>query len=240
MSAAVFLVEGDNALDPDCLVLAGPEGRHAATVARLQPGESVDVVNGRGRRARCQVLKVGKDRVDLDVMARHTDPEPALRVILVQGLAKGPRSELAVELATEVGVDEIVPWSAARCVVQWKGARGDKHLTRWRATAREAGKQSRRARFPLVHPLCSTAQLGQVLAGATVLILHEEATEALSQVGLPATGTVAVIVGPEGGIAPGELATVPGRSVRLGPQVLRTSSAGAAAVAVLNARTDRW
>ena len=128
------------------------------------------------------------------------------------------------------------PWAAARCVVSWSGERGAKALERWRSTAREAGKQSRRAWFPEVTALHTTAQVAQL--PGTRLVLHEEASQPLS--GLALTGDVVLVVGPEGGIGAEELAALGGAPVRLGPSVLRTSTAGAAAAAVVSATTGRW
>ncbi|HWG95290.1 MAG TPA: 16S rRNA (uracil(1498)-N(3))-methyltransferase [Mycobacteriales bacterium] len=227
----------------DRLVLDGPEGRHAATVRRLRAGEQVDVVDGLGTRAVCAVVEVGRDVVALDVVAREVEPEPAPRIVLVQALAKGDRGELAVELATEVGVDEVVPWAAERCVVRWEGPRGAKALERWRATAREAGKQSRRARLPQVADPAGTAQVAARLAGTTALLLHESAEEPLATAALPSDGEVVLVVGPEGGLSDRELAVLReagGRAVRLGRSVLRTSTAGAVAAGVVSARTGRW
>lgn len=237
MSAPVFLA-GD--LTGDHVLLTGAEGRHAAGARRLQPGEAVDLVDGRGTRADCRVVRGGRDELLLEVVGRTYEPAPVPRLVLVQALPKGDRGELAVELATEVGIDEVVPWSAARCVMQWQGQRGKRQHERWQATAREAAKQSRRAWVPDVAALHSTTQLGARLADATVLVLHEAADVALTSLLPPAQGEVALVVGPEGGITPGELVTLAGTAVRLGPTVLRTSTAGAAAAAVLSARTGRW
>ena len=237
MSAPVFLADD---LSGDRVVLRGSEGRHAATVRRLRPGEVVDVCDGRGGRATCTVRGVARDEVVLDVRSRTVEPEPEPRLVLVQALAKGERGELAVELATEIGVDEVVPWAAARCVVRWEGPRGERALERWRSTAREAGKQSRRARLPTVAPLHSTPQVAERVRAASGLVLSETAPTRLAEVPLPAAGEVVLVVGPEGGIAPDELAALGGTPVRLGPEVLRTSTAGAAAAAVVSARTGRW
>lgn len=241
MSAPVFVAEDVTA---ERIVLTGPEGHHAAKVRRLRVGEAVDVVDGRGSRASCTVAAVGRDEVTLDVLGRTTDPRPGPRLVLVQALAKGDRGELAVELATEVGVDEVVPWSAARCVVRWDGERGDKALARWRATAREAGKQSRRAWLPEVRPVHTTRQLLDLVRATDVaLVLHEAAAQPLASVELPTEGCVLLVIGPEGGLTDDELAELAGAGatvVRLGASVLRTSTAGAAAAAVVSARTPRW
>ena len=237
MSVPVFLWDD---LDRPQVLLTGAEGRHAAGSRRLQPGEAVDLVDGRGTRADCRVVRSGRDEVLLEVVGRAYEPEPQPRLVVVQALPKGDRGELAVELATEVGVDEVVPWVAARCVMQWKGERGERQRERWQSTAREAAKQSRRSWVPEVAPLHTTAQLRARLAAAHVLVLHEAATTPLTSLPLPADGEVALVVGPEGGLTEDELETLGGTAVRLGPTVLRTSTAGAAAVAVLSARSGRW
>ena len=237
MSVPVFLAED---LTGRRIVLQGAEGRHAAGAKRLRPGEAVELVDGRGGRADCRVQQVGRDEVVLEVVALVQEPAPAPRLVLVQALPKGDRGELAVELATEVGVDEIVPWVAARCVMQWKGERGEKALARWRATAREAAKQSRRAWVPEVTALHTTAQVAARLRGGTALVLHEAAATPLTGLALPSEGQVSLVVGPEGGITDDELTALGATAVRLGPGVLRTSTAGAVGVALVSARTGRW
>lgn len=227
-------------------VLDGPEGRHAATVRRLRAGERLLLTDGRGAVAEAVVTGVGKDRLELEVTGRREVPAPSTRVTVVQALPKSERSELAVELATEAGVDELVPWSAARCVARWQGPKADKGLARWRSVAREAAKQSRRAHVPLVHALVGTAELvalvrARVQGGGVALLLHESATDALRQV--PLAAEVLLVVGPEGGLDPAELAqlTAAGaRAVHLGPTVLRTSTAAAVALGALGVLTDRW
>lgn len=237
MSAPVFLAEH---LDRPRVLLTGAEGRHAAGARRLAPGEAADLVDGCGTRADCRVLRTGRDEVEFEVLSRRFEPEPTPRLVLVQALPKGDRGERAVELATEVGVDEIVPWVAARCVMQWRGERGARQLDRWRATAREAAKQSRRARVPLVTGLHTTSQVAARLRGGTGLVLHEAADLPLTGVELPTVGDVVLVVGPEGGITGDELDELGAPAVCLGSGVLRTSTAGAAAVAVLSVRTGRW
>ncbi|MEV0149226.1 MULTISPECIES: 16S rRNA (uracil(1498)-N(3))-methyltransferase [unclassified Nonomuraea] len=241
MSVPVFL---SDALDGPELLLDGPEGRHAAAVRRLRAGERVDVTDGAGAVAECVVREALKDSLRLDVVARHDVPAPRPRIVAVQGLPKGDRGELAVEMMTEAGVDVIVPWSASRSITQWKGDRAAKALARWRSTAREAGKQARRFHLPEVTEPASTAQVEALLRGAALgLVLHEEAAEPLSRLETPADGDVVMVVGPEGGVSEEEVArfraagAVP---VLLGPTVLRTSTAGVAAAAVLMARTGRW
>ncbi|GAA3624102.1 16S rRNA (uracil(1498)-N(3))-methyltransferase [Nonomuraea rosea] len=241
MSVPVFLAQD---LDGPELTLDGPEGRHAAAVRRLRAGERVDLTDGAGTVAECVVREALKDSLRLDVIGRYEVPAPAPRLIVVQGLPKGDRGELAVEMMTEAGVDVIVPWAAARSITQWKGDKVAKALARWRATAREAGKQARRFHLAEVAELASTARVEELLAGAALgLVLHEAAAEPLSAVALPPGGDIVVVVGPEGGVSEEELArfraakAVP---VLLGPTVLRTSTAGVAAASVLLTRTGRW
>jgi 16S rRNA (uracil1498-N3)-methyltransferase len=226
-------------------LLDGPEGRHAATVRRLRAGELLILTDGQGELALCEVLDTGRDRVRLRVLRRASEPAPALRVTLVQALIKGQRGELAVELAVEAGIDAVVPWRAARCVAQWDpGPREAKALARWRQTAREAAKQSRRAWFPSVADPVSTTALGQRCAAAAgCLVLHERAPEALPSVPLPSAGELVLVVGPEGGLTADELTTLTvagGRPVRLGPTILRSSSAGAVALGAIGALSKRW
>ncbi len=238
MTAPLFLAPS---VDGDVLTLDGDEGRHAATVRRLQPGERVDVGDGAGQVAECVVTAVARDALTLRVERRRAEPPPAPRLVVVQALAKGDRAEDAVEAMTEVGVDEVVPWAAARSVVRWEGARGEKALARWRATAREAAKQSRRAWLPDVAPLATTADVARRLAAASLpVVLHEAATEPLATANVPDHGEVVVVVGPEGGIGDEELAAFAVTPYRLGRSVLRTSTAGVAAAAVILGRTPRW
>lgn len=246
MSAPLFLVDAGSlatAAAGGSLVLGGSEGRHAATVRRIGVGESVDVSDGRGVVARCVVTSVGRDELVLQVVSAAALPAPVPRFVLVQALAKGGRDDLAVETATELGVDEIVPWQAERSVVQWRGERGEKARAGWAATARAAAKQSRRPRLPEVSALVTGSGVRhRIEQSALAVVLHEEATSPLAAVALPADGQVLLVVGPEGGISPQELAsfTAAGATAyRLGPHVLRSSTAGPAALAVLSA-LSRW
>ena len=256
MSAPVFLAEGAapaRLTRGDLYVLDGTEGRHAGVVQRRGPGERVDVVDGAGTRLRCVVESVSGDGVRLRVEDVETEPAPDVVVTLVQALAKGDRDELAVEAAVEVGVDAVVPWQAERSVVVWRGQRAAKSHSRWVSTVRSAVKQARRAHVPPVAEPLTTRQLAArtrdvVAAGGAVVVLHEEARTALADVALPAPTSgpppeLLVVVGPEGGVSDGELEALGGAgavAARLGPHVLRTSTAGPVAVALLSERLGRW
>ncbi len=273
MTAPVFVLTPDT-LEPagaahragagDLLVLTGAEARHAVTVRRLRAGERVDLVDGAGLRLVCEVTEPGaggaKDRLGVRVTERVEEPAPPIRLALVQALAKGGRDEQAVETATEVGADVVVPWQSSRCVSVWNGPKAAKGRARWQATAHEAAKQARRARVPEVLEPASTKGLaawvrGVVDAGGAVLVLHEEGTAPVGGAALPeasantaegeAAGAplLAVVVGPEGGIAPEETAALEAAgasTVRLGPHVMRTASAGPVALAVLAQRAGLW
>jgi 16S rRNA (uracil1498-N3)-methyltransferase len=242
VSAPLFLV--DALPDGDKATLAGPEGHHAATVQRLRVGERLLLSDGRGSIATATVTGVGRSTLELVISDRRFEPPPAPRLVVVQGLAKADRAELAVQGMTEVGVDEIVPWAASRAVVRWRGERGERAWQRWILTAREAAKQARRARLPVVAGPATTAAVAERLgAAAGGFVLHEQAEARLSTVPVPAEGEVVLVIGPEGGVAPAELAafeTAGAVPVRLGDTVLRTSTAGVAALAVLSARLGRW
>jgi 16S rRNA (uracil1498-N3)-methyltransferase len=225
--------------------LEGPEGRHAATVKRLRPGEAVLLSDGRGGLAHAVVDAAGRDTVDLTITGRADTAAPAPRVLLAQALVKGDRGELAVESATEAGVDGILPWRAARCVARWEeGPRGEKALARWRSTVREAAKQARRPWLPVVEEPVTTAALARrVEAVDLAVVLHEGASERLADVPLPPRGDLLLVVGPEGGITDAEIDTLVAagaRPVRLGPEVLRASTAAAVALGALGVLTSRW
>lgn len=241
MTDALFLV--DSVPESGAYRLDGAEGHHAADVVRMRVGETLLLGDGVGAVADCMVSAVARGALDVEVTGYRRRPAREPRLVVAQALAKGDRGELAVQAMTEVGVDEIVPWQAARSVVRWQGERGARALARWRATAREAAKQSRRAWLPTVADAAGTAALAARLAGHTAYVLHEDADTPLAAAPMPPAGTVLLVVGPEGGVAPDELAafTAAGATpVRLGPEVLRTSTAGVAALAVLSTITHRW
>jgi 16S rRNA (uracil1498-N3)-methyltransferase len=247
MVATLFYVEA--LPDPGGLaVVDGDEGFHAATVRRIRPGEELVLGDGVGGLARCVVEQSARDGLCARVLDRWTIDPGKPPVTVVQALPKSERSELAIELATEAGADAFLAWQAARCVASWQGARVDKGLRRWRAVVRSAARQSRRAHIPPVDGVLSTAALVQrigdeVATGATVLVLHESATDRIADVAVAQASSLFVVVGPEGGIAPDELAALTDAgavAIRLGPQVLRTSTAAAVALGALGVLTPRW
>ena len=229
-------------------VVDGDEGFHAATVRRIRPGERLVLSDGHGVLADCIVEDADKRRITARVLDRRTAPVATPQVTVVQAIPKSERSELAIELATEAGADAFIAWQAARCVARWDGERADKGLRRWRAVARSAARQSRRAYIPEVGgPLVTPALVAHIAersaAGAVVLVLHESATRPIADVPVAQADSLLLVVGPEGGIDEAELAELTGAgavAVRLGPTVLRTSTAAAVALGALGVLTGRW
>jgi 16S rRNA (uracil1498-N3)-methyltransferase len=228
--------------------VSGDEGFHAATVRRIRQGEHLLLGDGAGQLSRCEVVESGRGGLTARVTERWTDTRPTPPVTVVQALPKSERSELAIELATEAGADAFIAWQAARCVARWDGARADKGLRRWRAVARSAARQSRRAYIPAVTGPLTTAELAtriadDVAAGAAVLALQESATEPLAKHVGEQPDSIMLLVGPEGGISDDEIALLTAAGavpVRLSPTVLRTSSAAAVALGALGVLTPRW
>ncbi len=224
--------------------LTGDEGRHAVSVKRTGVGEQIELVDGHGIRAVITVTGVsGKDQLVGVVDCVANEPVPRPTVTVVQALPKAARSELTVDLLTQAGADVIVPWQAGRSVANW-GKKQDKGLAKWRAAARAAAKQSRRSRIPEITPVADQAAVAALIQAAPLaLMLHEDATGKITDQPVAQADSVVLIIGPEGGISPAELdafTTAGAHPVRLGPEILRTASAGMVALAALGAVTDRW
>ncbi|GAA1331824.1 16S rRNA (uracil(1498)-N(3))-methyltransferase [Brachybacterium rhamnosum] len=253
-----FLILDDaleGAAEGDALTLDGEEGRHAAKVARIGVGEQVLLTDGPGRQVLAEVTAAAKEQLELRLLGDPSAPAPRLpRLALVQALATGGRDEQAVESATELGADRIVPWIAERSVSVWRGEKLRKGRARWQGTVRAAVKQCRRPGIPEVDEPVATAALAEQVAATTasggiVLVLHEQESVGLMSLVAElrhaggAVPEIVVVVGPEGGIAPAELdrlRSAGARSVLLGPEVLRSSTAGPAALAVLSTLVGRW
>jgi 16S rRNA (uracil1498-N3)-methyltransferase len=239
MTAPVFFSSAVDVDAGDHLVLDGDEGHHAADVRRLFAGEPIDITDGGGTMLHGVVAEAGRGSLTVSVMERVVVPAPVPRFTVVQALAKGGRDEDAVEAMTEVGVDAVVGWSASRCIAKWT----DRTEAKWVSTAQAASKQSRRAWWPTVAGPESTVEIAARCAKATLaVVLHESAADPLAGCTVPAKGEVLVVVGPEGGITDEELEALRAAGAvacRLGSTVLRSSTAGVAALAALSART-RW
>ena len=240
-----FLLDGPAAAPGDAVALTGAEAHHASSVRRVRVGEEVTVGDGRGAWLTGIVESVAPREVVVRIRERTDAAQPSPRVVLVQALAKGDRDELAVQAATELGVDEIVPWQAARSVSRWDAAKAVKGRARWTTIVREAAKQAHRAWVPEVAELTTTSALVRRAAASRVLVLEPTAAEPLSALAVEPGDDrdVVLVVGPEGGIAPDELDALAGAGallVKLGDTVLRTSTAGPAALAVVSTALARW
>ncbi|MEZ0053506.1 16S rRNA (uracil1498-N3)-methyltransferase [Mycobacterium sp. MAA66] len=242
MSRALFYVDS-LPRDGMTVIVDGDEGFHATAVRRLRAGEELDISDGAGSVAHCEITDVVKGRLTARVISRRDVPAAHPQVTVVQALPKSERSELAIELATEAGADAFVAWQSERCVARWDGStKTEKGLRRWGSVARSAARQSRRPWVPSVSGPVSTAELVASLTGV-VLVLHESATVPLAEIPVAQADSVTLIVGPEGGISDAELdaLTAAGAvAVRLGPSVLRTSTAAAVALGAIGVLTGRW
>ncbi len=238
-----FVTPDATAAEPGGTVtLTGAEAKHAAVVRRVRIGEPVTLGDGAGVWLQGEVAAAEPGRVDVRILTRRVDPRPDPAIVLVQALAKGDRDELAVQAACELGVDEIVPWQAARSVSRWEGAKAAKGRERWATIVREAAKQAHRSWVPEVAAIETTAELARRAGTQRVLILDPTARAPLSAI-VPDERDIVLVVGPEGGIAPEELdrlVAAGAERVLLGDTVLRTSTAGPAAIAVLNVARGRW
>lgn len=238
-----FLSDDATHASPGSVVtLVGAEAKHAASVRRVRVGEVVTIGDGRGAWLTGECRSVSPSAVAVEVTARADHPAPTPRILLIQALAKGDRDELAVQAATELGADAVIPWQAARSISRWDTAKAVKGRDRWQAIAREAAKQAHRAWVPVVTGVHRTADVAALTGEHRVIVLEPTAGGRLTDIA-PDGRDVALVVGPEGGIAPEEqeaLLAAGATTCRLGEAVLRTSTAGPAAIAVISATLGRW
>ena len=239
-----FAAIGKDTVVGSTFVLSGPEAKHAVSVRRMIQGEAIAVSDGAGIKIRGKVLKAGKDTLDISVEIVESVSAPSVQLHLVQALAKGDRDELAIQACTELGLHGVIPWQADRSISIWKDEKKAKGQTRWQTIVTEAAKQSLRAFVPVVESVQTSQDLTTRLSSFDlVLVLDPEAKDSISEVGLPTSGSVALVVGPEGGISEAELEAFADAGyslVRMGPGILRTSTAGMAAVSFLQAKLGEW
>lgn len=226
------------------ILLTGPEAKHAATVRRMRIGEAIQLSNGQGVRVRGVVNSVESSQVDIEVAEVISEPMPKIQIHLAQALAKGDRDELAIQAATELGIFGVIPWQAERSISRWDGPKATKGRERWQTIVNEAAKQSLRVFEPLVSEPKSTKELaGLVASFDSVLILDPSSGVGISSQALPNSGRLLLIVGPEGGISDSELSLLESSGahrVHLGESILRTSTAGLAAISALMATSGAW
>lgn len=224
--------------------LTGPEAKHAAAVRRMRIGEAIQLSNGQGLRVRGLVDSVDPGQVDIEVAEVVEEPMPKIQIHLAQALAKGDRDELAIQAATELGIFGVIPWQAERSISRWDGPKAAKGRDRWQTIVNEAAKQSLRVFEPAVSEPKSTKELaGLVLGFDCALILDPTAEVGITSLELPNSGRLLLVVGPEGGISDSELALLESSGahrVHLGAPILRTSTAGLAAISALLATSGAW
>ena len=224
--------------------IAGAEAKHAMSVRRLQVGEAIAVSDGQGNKARGKVIQLSKDFLELEVESLVKIERPTPKLVLVQALAKGDRDEMAVQACTELGIQTVIPWQSERSVSIWKPEKQDKHRVRWQTIATEAAKQSLRPFIPAVEQVLGTRELAERLKQFDLtLVLDPTSTTALTGISVAGHQSIAIVVGPEGGISPEELEVFRSAGlslVGLGSGILRTSTAGVAVVSYLQATLGNW
>jgi 16S rRNA (uracil1498-N3)-methyltransferase len=226
-------------VDDERVTLAGEEARHATRVLRVRVGEEITVSDGSGNVVRAVVEEAGATLV-ARAADRWTEPRPRPAIHVFQAIPKGRKLDLVVQKLTELGVDVFRPFPAARSVSEWDDKKARAQTERLAAIAREAAKQSRRAWLPAVLP---PEPLEDVELPSFTVVLDEEATLRMHSA-LPdeSPEPVGIVVGPEGGFDRSEIAALALRGaipVSLGPLVLRTETAGFAALAVAGVRYGR-
>ncbi|MCL1907082.1 MAG: 16S rRNA (uracil(1498)-N(3))-methyltransferase [Propionibacteriaceae bacterium] len=214
------------------VVVDGAEAHHMS-VRRIRLGEVVTLTNGEGRGVTGVVNELGKDHAEVVVADILIDTHRTPRVTIVQALPKKDRTDQAIDLMTEVGVEGIIPWQASRSIVKWEGDKAETNRARWQKIARESSKQARRLSFPTIGPLMQTAEVVDLItASSCTLIMHEKALTPIAFTTPHPPGQCLIIIGPEGGLTHEEVEAFElagGVTCSMGPTVLRTSTAGAVA-----------
>lgn len=227
------------------VTLGGSEGKHAVNVRRMRVGEGIQLSDGKGLRVRGQVSALGNSSLTISVESVVQESVPEVGLTIIQALAKGDRDELSIQAATELGCWGVVPWQAERSISKWEGAKIAKSVDRWQTIVSEAAKQSLRAFEPVVaQPIGSKQLVASVKDYDLVLVLDPTARKGLGSLTIDATQkSVAIVVGPEGGISDHELEALEDAGavrVHLGEPILRTSTAGVAAIAVIQSKLGLW
>ena len=214
--------------------------RHANRVLRLVAGDDLVLFNGEGGEFAAQIVAVGKDRVAVEVNAhRSVEREAPVHLVLVQALQTGDKMDLTIQKAVELGASAIVPVVSRRSVMRLAGERAQRRVEHWRGVVTAACEQCGRNRLPKVMPI---SMLEQWLASPAMpstrrLTLAPDAANTLRNLAPPAPGSrIELLIGAEGGLAPEEIALAEQAGfvgIRLGPRVLRTETAGLAALAAM-------
>lgn len=224
--------------------ISGPEAKHAVQVRRMRVDEAIQLTDKAGLRVRGVVKATQKSSLSVLVNSVESENAPSLKLTLVQALAKGDRDELAVQAATELGVMSVIPWESDRSVSRWIGIKEDKGVERWQTIVTEAAKQSLRVWHPVVAPPIKGAAVSELTKSFdSILVLDPTSSVGLASIDFPKEGSMALVVGPEGGISDEELSALNlagAKLVHLGQPILRTSTAGIAAISAIIALTGQW
>ncbi|MEO0060950.1 MAG: hypothetical protein RL343_568 [Actinomycetota bacterium] len=224
--------------------LTGPEAKHAVSVRRMRVGEAIQLTDKAGLRVRGLVDSIVGNNLHVRVSSVEQDPTPQIQITLIQALAKGDRDELAVQAATELGVVGVIPWEADRSVSRWIGLKEAKGVDRWQSIVTEAAKQSLSSWHPVVAAPIKSVQVADLVeAFDLILVLDPTAATGMGVQSMPKSGRIALVVGPEGGISEPELEALQKAGavrVNLGAPILRTSTAGIAAISGILALTGQW
>ena len=235
-------------------ITVGPEvAGHAVRVRRMGAGEELELIDGTGVRLRGTIQEGTSESVTLSVTEVTEEPQQRPRLVLVQALAKNDRDIQAIEAATEVGVDAVIPWAAQRSIAGWPAKKAHKMAAKWSNVLTAATLQARRARVPELGELIRGTAVTQLVTPTSRVIVLDETestglTEAVNDLGQGNTeqgntDQIVVIVGPEGGITPAEinaLVSAGARTAVLGPTILRASTAGPVALAIVQTLLGRW
>ncbi len=235
-------------------ITVGPEvAGHAVRVRRMGAGEELELIDGTGVRLRGTIQEGTSESVTLSVTEVTEEPQQRPRLVLVQALAKNDRDIQAIEAATEVGVDAVIPWAAQRSIADWPAKKAHKMAAKWTNVLTAATLQARRARVPELGELIRGTAVTQLVTPTSRVIVLDETestglTEAVNDLGEGSAtqgdiDEIVVIVGPEGGITPAEvdaLVSAGARTAVLGPTILRASTAGPVALAIVQTLLGRW
>ena len=218
---------------------ANEDAFHAIKVLRIAAGEIFNLGDGKGAWSRVVVESVNKKSMQVKVLESGFEEPLATSFTVIQAIPKGDRIKESIELSTEGGADRIVMWRASRSI-----GRSEDKIEKLQLTAREASKQSRRFRIPSVVGVATTENIIDEIAKVDLaLVFHESATQSISQVVHPGAKSVAIIIGPEGGLADEEVSAFSAagaKVVLMGRPILRSAHAGLAALASVNTALSVW
>ena len=234
-----FFIENENVSD-GFVTIEGSDVNHMKNVLRMKPGERIRVSTRDGRGYFCEVTELTDIFVRADILEQDEGTELPCKIYLFQGLPKSDKMELIIQKAVELGVYEVIPVAMKNCVMKLDEKKAKSKITRWQAIAESAAKQSKRSLIPKIHMPVTYKEAAAMAAEMDVRLVPYEnergmaaTKEAVEQI--KKGQSIAVFIGPEGGFAPEEIALVQDQMnlISLGKRILRTETAGLAALAIL-------